>query len=760
MLYAAVVRSQYAHARLKKVDVSKAKQLSGVVDIITGEEMRKHVRMTVDEFWAAGGPGKSSLKIAASKATKEFPLAYDKVRFVGEPIAIVVAEDPYVAEDALELVEVEYEPLPPVVDPEKAMKKRAPLVYEDWGDNIYYYHRVRVGNAEKALQESDRVFKRKFVIGRSTGASTETMGCVAQYDPATKQLIVWSSNQMPHVLRFAIAAVLGISENTIRVIAPRIGGGFGIKANTYPHEFFIPYIAMKLGRPVMYMESRREYFLEQQGGMWRTHYVEVGIKNGKIHAWKEKIIQDDGAYLNWAAGYLALPCAQLPGPYKINSIWIDGYSVVTNKCPGGAYRGFGDNQMIYVREHMIDIIAKELGVSPVEFRLRNMIQDNEFPYVSSTGLQYDSGSFVRCMKKALELVGYDEIIKKKEKEPNIGVGIANMIERSSCRNLPLRFDADYDAVVVRVEPTGVITIYSSSVPHGQGHETTMAQIVADIFGVDIKDVRIIWGDTDMCPQGLGTWGSRAMVITGSAIAKASEILIDKMKKIAAKVLEVSEKDIVFEGGKFYPKGVPSSALTIADIATYAYVATGVIPGGDIEKGLQAIYTYEPPNTVRFDEDGKGNFAVNYSNATHAAVVKVDTETGRVEILKYVVVDDCGVAVNPLIVDCQIHGGVCQGIGAALFEEVLYDENGQPLNPSFMDYIVPTIAEMPTDFVVEHIETPSPTTPLGVKGVGEAGNVASLPAVANAVMNAIGKECRILPLTPERVLWIMEGKEVV
>jgi aerobic carbon-monoxide dehydrogenase large subunit len=743
-----ILRSPYAHARIKKINIERAKHAEGVLYVLSGAEADK-IAKTWDEFW----------DLPTGKHSNEKCLAVDKVRFVGDPIAAVVATDRYLAEDALDLIEVDYEVLPAVVDVEKALEPGAPLVHDEWGDNIESTHKVVAGDVEKAFAEADLILEDRFVTQRSTGAPIETSGAVAIYDKFTNTLTEWSSTQFPHFLRTTLSHCLGIPESAVRCVAPDIGGGFGIKASILPHEIIVAILAMKLGVPVKYYEDRREHLTASKHGYGRVSYVKVAAKkDGTITAWKEKILQDSGAYRSWGIATVAVPYSMQPGVYRIPNILFEAIEVSTTKTGIGAYRAFGDAQMIFVREVMIDKIARKLGIDRAEIRLKNMIKKEDIPYTLPTGARLDSGSFEESFRKVLEMLDYEGI--KKRKEPNVGVGFCVGIHYTSCRNLPMMFDADFETAVVRFEPTGALTVACSNIPQGQGHDTSLAQIAADEFGIDISKVRMVHGDTDKCPQGLGTWGSRCIGITGSAIAVASRQIKAKMILIASHLLEARKEDLVFEQGKISVKGTPARGVSLEEIAFVAWAATSKLPPG-MKPGLDAMYTYEPPNTGRFNENGIGNVSVNYSNSADGAVVKVDPETGEYKILKYVIAHDCGVQVNPMLVEGQMQGGLCQGLGTAAYEDLSYDENGQPLATLFADYACPTAVEMPmlTADLMTSFETPSPTTPTGAKGAGELSIISPPAVLANALADAINfpEGIRQIPLTSERVYSFIKKK---
>jgi carbon-monoxide dehydrogenase large subunit len=739
--YAVFVRSPYAHARIKNVNVEKALK-AGAIAAVTGKDLEGKV-----------GPVPCAWVItnADIKVPKYNPLAVDKVRYVGDPVAVVVAETPEKAHDCAKLVEVEYEPLPAVVNQEEAIKENAPLLYEDVPRNIAFTWKLEGGDLEKAFREADVVVEQRLINHRLQPTAMETRGVLASYDPSTENVTVWMTSQNPHIHRFLLSVMTGIPEHKIRVIATDVGGGFGSKIHAYGAEAVVTYLSKILGRPVKWMETRRENFLATIHGRDHVQYVRLAAKrNGKVLGLEVRAYANLGAYLSTAAPGIPtwLFGLMLSGPYKISAIRCEVFGVLTNTAPVDAYRGAGRPEATYLLERMMDILARRLGMDPAEVRRVNFISREEFPYQTPVVAMYDSGDYLTAFNKALEKVGYTEFRKQQEEARKkgrlLGIGISSYVEicglgpsravRSTGFGLGL-----WESATVRVHPTGKVTVYTGGNPHGQGEETTFAQIVADQLGVPFEDVEVIHGDTGMIPFGMGTYGSRTTPVAGGAIVQACNKIIEKGRKIAAHLLEASEKDIEYRPGIYSIKGLPDKKVTIQQVALASYAAGAKeLPQG-LEPGLEATAFYDPENFT-------------FPFGTHVCTVEVDPETYTVKILKYVAVDDCGKRINPMIVEGQIHGGIVQGIAQALWEQAVYDENGNLLTATLTDYAVPTSADVP-EIELDETVTPSPHNPLGVKGVGETGTIAATPAVVNAVLDAIshlGIEHIDMPLTPTRI----------
>ncbi|MDJ0269027.1 MAG: glyceraldehyde dehydrogenase subunit alpha [Aigarchaeota archaeon] len=751
MVYAMFLRSPYAHAKIVSINVEKARKVPGVIAVYTGKDLENKLG-PVPCAWA--------IPNADLKVPKYMPLAVDRVRYVGDPVAVVVAESPYVARDALEQIEVEYERLPAVVNQEEAVKPEAPQLYDDVPNNIAFHWSISGGDVEKAFAEAEVVIKQRIINNRLQPTAIETRGAVAQYNQATGELTVWMTSQNPHIHRLLLAGIVGVPEHKLRVVAPDVGGGFGSKIHCYGGEAVVAFLAKELGRPVKWMEDRRENYLATIHGRDHIQYVELAAKrDGTILGLRVKAYANLGAYLSTASPGIPtiLLGTMLSGCYKIPAISCEVYGVLTNTAPVDAYRGAGRPEASFIVERMVDILAHELGMDPAEVRRKNFIPPDAFPYTVATGLQYDSGNYEAALNKALELVGYQQLREEqkrlREQGRLIGIGISSYVEicglgpsrvvRATGFGLGL-----WESAVVRVHPTGKVTVYTGGHPHGQGEETTFAQIVAEELGVPFEDVEVVHGDTAMIPFGTGTYGSRTTPVAGGAIAIACRRIKEKAKKIAAYLLEASEEDIEFERGKFYVKDAPERAKTIAEIALSSYLAgEGELPAG-MEPGLESTAFYDPENFT-------------FPFGTHVCVVEVDPETGEVHVKRYVAVDDCGRQINPMIVEGQVQGGVVQGMAQALWEEAVYDKDGNLLTATLSDYAVPTSADVPR-IETSSTETPSPHNPLGVKGVGETGTIAATQAVVNAVVDALahlGVRHIDPPLKAETVWRILKEKGI-
>ncbi|HEV8715881.1 MAG TPA: xanthine dehydrogenase family protein molybdopterin-binding subunit [Candidatus Binatia bacterium] len=734
------VRSPYAHARITRIDVSAAKAHPGVHAVLTGADVAGVIPPLRVELDPVRAPTHKSC---------DWPvLAQDKVRFVGEAVAAVVATDRYVAEDAAALVEVEYEPVDVVWDMEKALEPGSPLVHEEWGDNLMQVLQAEIGEVAKAFQEADCVIAERFVTGRHMALPMETRGCLANYEAAADSLTLWTSTQLPHVVRSHLAVILNFPEHHIRVIAPDVGGGFGLKAHIFAEEVLAVYLTRQLGRPVKWSEDRREHLTASLHAKHQVVQAELALKkDGTILGLTGRFISDVGAYSDypWSAALEAGHAASaMPGPYKIPAYRFEALSVATNKTTIGPYRGVGLPIAVLVMERLLDLAAQKLSLDPAELRLRNMIRKEEHPYTTITGAEVESGSHQEALHKALEMLGYENFRAQQQRlraqGRYIGVGLGCYIEGTAPSSAAFQAMGatigGYESATVRMDVTGKVTILVGTHSHGQSHETTLAQVAADELGVLLADVKIIEGDTTAVPYGWGTWGSRSAVTGGGAIILASGKVREKLLRAASRLSEVPADDLELAAGVVRRKQDGVTLMSIKEIAQQILLAR---VAGE-EPGLEATSHYEPPPST-------------HANATHLATVEVDIETGQVKLLRYIVVEDCGTIINPLVVDGQIQGGVAQGIGTALYEQALYDENGQFLTGTLMDYLVPTAADVPR-VEIGHIESPSPYTPGGIKGMGEGGAIAPPAAIANAVTDALapfGVRVNEIPLTPERVL---------
>ncbi|PYP04277.1 MAG: carbon monoxide dehydrogenase [Gemmatimonadetes bacterium] len=739
------VRSPHAHARIRRVDTAKAARRPGVFKVVTGPDI-KHLCAPLPLGGASAEGGGAA---AASIGRKHWALAVDRVLHVGEPVAAVIATSEAVAVDAAADVAVDWDVLPAVTDPFQAMAKGAPRLHADAPDNVEHRNQIKAGDPDAIFGKARRVVKQRMVSQRLCGVPLEPRAALAVPDPATGGLTFWATNQAPHSLRNDLATALGLPQNMVRVIAPEVGGGFGSKIPGYADEALVSFASMQLGRPVKWTEDRSENYKATIHGRDHVEYVAMcGTKDGQITGLRTKVYAGLGGYASTAAPGIPtiLHGLMYSGPYTIPNIEGTIYGVYTTTTPVDAYRGAGRPEATFLLERMIDLYARKIGMDPVDVRRKNLIPKDKFPYTVATGITYDSGNYQGALDKALQMFDYKkfraEQAKARKAGRYLGVGVTTYCE--ICGLGPSQVAGAvgfggglYDSAIVRVYPTGVVRAYIGGKPHGQGEETTFAQIVADEFGIPVENVEVVAGDTEATPQGWGTYGSRTTAVCGSAVKVAAQRVKDKAKKIAAHLLEASEADLEWQDGKFAVKGSPDKGKTFGELALMANVAWNLPPG--VEPGLEATAFFDPSNFV-------------YPFGTHICTVDVDPETGEVKILRYIAVDDCGPQINPMIVDGQVHGGVIQGLGEALQEMVVYDEDGQLLTGTMMDYAVPKASQMPK-VETAHTVTPSPVNPLGVKGVGETGTIASVPTLVNAVCDALaplGVSHIDKPLTPARV----------
>lgn len=740
-LHVAFLRSVHAHARILKIDTNAARCAPGVVAVYTGSDVAGKI-----------GPILCGFRMPPLKVTRHGVLAMDKVYFVGYPVAAVVAADPYLARDAIELIVVEYEELPAVMNVEKAATSDI-VIHEEFGDNLAYQMPVGSGDVDKALEEADWIIRERLVNQRVAPTAMEGRGVLAQYRSGDQTLTIWSSTQIPHMLRTQIAGILGRPEHKLRLIAPDVGGGFGAKVNVYAEEPLLGWIAMQLGQPVKWIETRRENMQTSSHGRGQIGYIELGCKkDGTITGLRYNVFADLGAVCQLYTPVMPMVTAMmLSGCYKIPAVQTNITAVFTNKIPTDSYRGAGGPEATYAIERALDMAAAEISLDPVEMRRRNFIQPHEFPYQTATGVVYDCGNYEGSLEKALKIVAYDELRAEQQTARAqgrlIGIGISTYAELCGVgpsRGSPTGFGG-WESATVRIEPSGGVTVMTGVSPHGQGTETSFAQITADALGVRLEDVTVIHGDTQSVQYGIGTYGSRATAVGGAALVGALDRVKAKAARLAAHLLKTDIEKIEFVGGRFR-KISGDESLSLQEVAMAAYVAAD-LPDG-MEPAMWATFVFDPQN-----------FTASFG--AHICVVEVDRETGGIEIKRYVAVDDCGNVINPLLADGQIHGGIAQSIGQALFEEVVYDENGQLLTGEFMDYAVPKAHQMPR-FEVDRTITPSPVNPLGAKGVGEAGTIAALPAIVNAVIDALapfGVRHLDMPITPEKVWRIINGTKI-
>ncbi len=732
MHYAAFVRSPYAHARIRSIDTSKAKSAANVVAVLTGEDLREVIGLVP-----------CAAQVPDMKPAQRPVLALERVRFVGEPVAVVVAADRYTARDAIDLIEVDYEPMTPVVDPEKALAKGATRIYEQFKDNVGFRWELEGGDLKKAFKQADRVVRQRMLNQRLIPVAIEPRGVVANYDPGAKQLTVWSSTQIPHLLRTQIAVMLKFPEHGVRVITPEVGGGFGSKLNVYAEEALVAHLAIRLGKPVKWIESRRENFQATIHGRDQICDMELAVKrDGTLLGMRCKIIADVGAYYQLLTPMIpTLTGLMIPGCYKIPAIRIEITGVLTNKMATDAYRGAGRPEASYFIERAMDLVAAELKKDPVEVRRKNFPQPKDFPYSTPTGLVYDSANYQKCLEIALEKSNYKKLRQEQARLRKhgrfIGIGLSSYVEICAVGPSSAMPAGGWESGTVRIEPTGKVRVLTGASPHGQGQETSFSQIAADRLGIEPDDVLVVHGDTAVVPYGIGTFGSRGTAVGGTAMYLALEKLREKLARIAGHILGEDPKKMVFRGKKIFSKANAKKSLSFGEAVGAAYVAK-TLPQG-MEPGLDATSFFEPPNFT-------------FPFGTHVCVVEVDAETGEVKLVKYLAVDDCGNVINPLLVEGQIQGGIVQSVGQAFFEEAIYDEQGQLLTGELTDYALPRAADIPRMETASTV-TPTPVNPMGVKGVGEAGTIGATPALVNAVVDALapfGVRHVDLPIKRERV----------
>ncbi len=699
----AVIRSPHAHARILAVSAPKS------VSLITARHLPRPLLL----------PGQAE----GGNVARHPVLAVDRVCYVGQPVVVVLADDPRRAADAVDLVQVEFDPLPAVIDPEQALRPDAPLVHPRLSSNRVRREQWRFGKPAEAFAKADVIVAPRIRHQRLAAVPLETRAVMAVPPQGAEPLTVWSSTQAPHGLRDELATQLRVKASRLRVVAPDVGGGFGVKGSVYSEEVLVPLLALRLGRPVKWVGGRRDDLLTTNHG--RSQFADVRLaatRNGRILAWSLRVVADVGAYLlSFTAEVPSLTLQMAQGPYDIRHVEAELVEAYTHKVPTGPYRGAGRPEATFYLERAIDILAAECGLDPAEIRRRNFIPPDRFPYRAASGITYDSGNYAAALDRALQAVDYTQWRQRQAEGRTtgwyIGIGLSSYVETCTFGS---------DTSDVRLDAAGKITVLTGTSPHGQGGATGFAQIVADALGVDVRDVTVQHGDTALIPHGDGTAGSRTLVVGGSAIFRAAQTLRRKLLKRAAARLEARLDDLVLAGGRAFVRGVPSRGVSLEALASG-------------RQGLAASGRY----TVR---------GATFPFGTHVAVIEIDPETGEVRLLQYLSVDDCGVVINPMLVEGQIHGGVAQAIGQALLEEVVYDDAGQPLAATLLDYAIPHAASLPR-IVTLRTETPSPRNPLGAKGVGEAGTIGAIPAVANAVIDALapfGVRHLDMPLTPRKV----------
>ncbi len=747
-LTALMVRSPHAHARIRSVDGDRARALPGVHAVYTGQDT-KGVLNPIPTAWLPPG---------SDLATTDHPaLAWDVVRYVGDAVAMVVADSLAAARKARDLIEVDYEPLPAVTGVTEATAPGAPLVHEGVPGNraLFWHAGASTDEVEAALRQAEVRVRLPIVQQRLIPNPMEPRAAVAQYDPSTGKLTLWATSQNPHIHRLLVAGVLGLPEHRVRVIAGDVGGGFGSKIACYPDEVLVAHAARELRRPVRWVEERREHFLATTHGRDHVEEVELGgTRDGILTALKVRARANLGAYLSTAAPGVPTILFGLivNGAYDIPHVAVDVEGVYTNTTPVDAYRGAGRPEATFLIERLVDRFAREVGMDPVEVRRRNLVAADRFPYTNALGITYDSGRYHAALDRALAMLDPGQVSRHREEARRqgrlLGVGVSTYVEMCGLGPSEVAGAVGFQGglwehALVRVLPTGKVMVMTGASPHGQGEETTFAQLVADRLGCSLDDVEVMHGDTDLVSMGWGTYGSRSTAVGGGALSVALDRVVDKARQVAAHTLEASVGDVVLEAGRFYVQGVQDRSVAFAEVALKAHLAWS-LPAG-VEPGLEAQASYNPTNFT-------------YPYGTHVAVVEVDPETGDIHLRRYIAVDDCGPRINPMIVEGQVRGGVVQGIGQALWEGAAYDRQGQLVTGSLMDYALPKARFFPP-IETDALETPAAHNPLGVKGVGETGTIAATPTIVNAVLDALaplGIHNLDMPLTPERVWQAIEA----
>ena len=738
MLHAVIVRSPHAHAKITNIDTSRAKNHPGVVAVFTGAELQAQLG-SLPVGWL----------LPDIIMPPHPPMAVDKVCFVGEAVAAVVAGDPATAVDAAAMVDVTYQPLPAVVNPEETTRSGAPLIHEEAPNNIAWEWEVGGGDIEASASQAEVTVRQRVIQQRLIPNPIEGRGVVSNYTPGTNQLTLWTSTQIPHLVRLLLSLVTGHPEHQLRVIAPDVGGGFGSKICLYAEEIIISALAKQLARPVKWIETRQENYMATNHGRDHVQDLEImGNRDGTITGLRATVYASMGAHLSTFGPLIPsyLFGLMLVGPYNTPNISCKVYGTFTNTTPVDAYRGAGRPEATFLIERMVDLFAQEIGMDPAEVRRKNLIPPFADGHTIATGVAYDSGNYEVALDRALEMVGYQDFRQEQQRARQegryLGIGLSTYVEicgvAPSAIATALGAQAGlWESAWVRVHHTGKVTVYTGTSAHGQGHETTFAQLASSELGIPIEDVEVVHGDTSQVQFGTGTFGSRSAAVGGTAIHVSVEKIKDKARRLAAHLMEAAEADVVYEEGKMFVRGAPANSKTFQEIALAANMASSLPEG--MEPGLEATSFFDPKNFT-------------WPFGTHIAVVEVDPDTGEVKVLRYIAVDDVGNVINPMIVDGMVHGGVAQGIGQALQEEAIYDDNGQLLTGSMMDYAVPAADVLPS-FELERTVTPTTTNPLGVKGAGETGTIAASPTIVNAVVDALapfGVKHIDMPVKPERV----------
>jgi carbon-monoxide dehydrogenase large subunit len=743
MLHAAFLRSPHAHARIVRINTAAAASAPGVVRVLSFQDLERWMKPL--PLFGAVPPGLAAVVKFDIRQAPQWALCRDRVRYVGEIVAMVVADSPERAEDAVDLIEVEWDRLPPVVDMTRAVEPGAPLIHPEWGSNVGIGFTHSIGDAENAFAQADATVAETFHIQRYVGMPLEGRGVVATWDRRDGTMTTWNSTQVSHFVQQGLTGALGLPPHKIRVIAPDLGGGFGTKASGYAEDALVPIASVALGRPVKWIESRREHMSGAAHARHQVHAISLAARrDGTILAVRDRIWLDLGAYNVWGVVLPYNTVAHLIGPHRIRNMRVDVLAVVTNKTPNAPYRGAGRPETVFAMDRIVDCLARELRMDPAEIRRRNYIRPDELPYDfgmpyrDGNPLVYDTGDFPAALEKALEAAGYREFraeqSRLRARGVHRGIGISGYVEGTAI--------GPYEGATVKLDLAGRVIVATGAINSGQGHETSFAQIAADALGVPLDWVTVTGGDTAGVPFGVGTFASRSAVTAGNSIADACREVRTKLARAAAVLLEAGPDDIEIEDGRVFVRGSPGSAVDIARVVQ-ASIPTFAKPGVASPDFEASAYHHVP--------------TVTYASAVHVAQVEVDAATGRVTLLRYVVAHDCGRVINPIIVEGQVHGGVAQGVGGALFEEMVYDETGQLLTGSLMDYAVPKADDLPLIETV-HLEFPSPRNPLGVKGLGEGGAISPPAAIANAIEDALapfGVRITETPVTAARIVALLQ-----
>jgi carbon-monoxide dehydrogenase large subunit len=734
----ALLRSPHAHARITGIATEAARAMPGVTAVFTGQDLNQ-----------ACGLVPCSSAMPGLKAPKHTVLAGERVYFVGHPVAVVVAESPAAARDALERIEVSYEALPAVTNPEQAVAPASPLAHPDLGTNVAFTWSLTNGDVDGLFAQADHVVKQRIVHQRLTPMAIEPRGCVASFHPGEGTLTLWTSTQIPHLVRTLLPGMIGIAENKLRIVAPEVGGGFGSKLNLYVEEAICSHLARRLGQPVKWIEGRRENAMATTHGRDQIGEYELALKkDGTVLAIKARTVADLGSYLQLLTPTVpTLTGLMITGCYKMKAVKFELTGVYTNKMATDAYRGAGRPEATFAVERLMDLAARDLALDPVKLRQKNFPQPKEFPYHTATGLAFDSGNYAGALRKAQEAAAWEGLLRQRAKARRegrlFGLGLSTYVEICGLGPSKIMSAGGWEWGCVRIEISGKVTVITGSTPHGQGQETSFAQIVGERLGIPVEDIVVLRGDTATAHYGRDTYGSRATAVGGQALVMCADKLVAKARILAAALLGVSPQKVEFRPGTFWVKGKPKAAVDWKRLAAEAYVAKNLPPG--FEPGLEASSFFEPPNCT-------------FSFGTHLVAAEVDRDTGEVKLVKYVAVDDCGTQVNPLLVEGQVQGGIAHSLGQVLMERTVYDENGQLLTGEFTDYAMPRARDIPP-YVFAKSVTRSPNNTLGVKGVGESGTIGANPAIANAVLDALaplGIRHVDTPLLPEKLWRAIQG----